>query len=64
MDNYHAHELTAVSFNPIVPAPPERRTEERQTTLSPTAQKMLAQMLDRYASSVLSRGNATLFTLK
>lgn len=33
MDNYHAHELTAVSFNPVVPAPPERRTEERQTTL-------------------------------
>ncbi|MES2444769.1 MAG: PilZ domain-containing protein [Pseudomonadota bacterium] len=33
MDNYHAHDLTAVSFNPVVPAPPERRTEERQTTL-------------------------------
>lgn len=33
MDNYHAHDLTSVSFNPVVPAPPERRTEERQTTL-------------------------------
>lgn len=33
MDNYHGHELTAVSFNPVVPAPPERRGEERQTTL-------------------------------
>lgn len=33
MDNYEAHDLTAVSFNPVVPAPPERRTEERQTTL-------------------------------
>jgi hypothetical protein len=40
------------------------KREERQTTLSPSAQKMLARMLDRYASSVLSRGNATLFTLK
>ena len=33
MDNYHTHDLTAVSFNPVVPAPPERRAEERQTTL-------------------------------
>jgi hypothetical protein len=33
LDNYHGHELTAVSFNPVVPAPPERRGEERQTTL-------------------------------
>lgn len=33
MDNYHAHDLTAVSFNPVVPAPPELRSEERQTTL-------------------------------
>jgi hypothetical protein len=33
LDNYHAHDLTSVSFDPVVPAPPERRTEERQTTL-------------------------------
>lgn len=33
LDNYHAHELTAVSFNPVVPAPPERRGEGRQTSL-------------------------------
>ena len=40
------------------------KREERQTTLSPAAQKMLAEMLDRYASNVVSRGNATLFTLQ
>ena len=33
MDNYDTHELTAISFNPVVPNPPERRTEPRQTTL-------------------------------
>lgn len=33
LDNYNGHELTAVSFNPVVPAPPDRRDEERQTTL-------------------------------
>jgi hypothetical protein len=40
------------------------KREERQTSLSPAAQKMLAEMLDRYASNVVSRGNATLFTLQ
>jgi hypothetical protein len=33
MDNYEGHELTAVSLGAVVPQPPERRTEERQTTL-------------------------------
>jgi hypothetical protein len=33
MDNYEAHELTAVSLGAAVPQPPERRSEERQTTL-------------------------------
>lgn len=33
MDNYQAHELTSVSFDAAVPQPPERRAEERQTTL-------------------------------
>jgi hypothetical protein len=33
MDNYQAHELTAVSLGAVMPQPPERRTEERQTTL-------------------------------
>ena len=40
------------------------KRDERQTTLSPAAQRMLAVMLDRYAASVTSRGNATLFTLR
>ena len=47
-----------------VPTNVEQKIEERQTTLSPTAQRMLAQTLDRYAASVISRGNATVFTLK
>lgn len=42
----------------------ERKREERGTTLSPGAQRMLAQMLDRSAGTVSSRGNATLFTLR
>lgn len=33
MENYDSHELTAVSFGHRVPAAPERRLEERQTTL-------------------------------
>lgn len=33
MDNYEAHDLTAVSFSTVVPSPPERRTEERHTSL-------------------------------
>lgn len=33
MDNYQAHELTAVSLHHVVPHPPERRAEDRQTTL-------------------------------
>lgn len=41
-----------------------QKVEERQTRLTPAAQRSLAQMLDRYAASVASRGNATLFTLR
>lgn len=51
----------------ITAAPPTaspRKKEERQTTLSPAAQRMLAQTLDRYASNVTTRGNAVLFTLR
>lgn len=33
MDNYEAHDLTAVSFGAVVPSPPERRAEERHTSL-------------------------------
>jgi len=42
----------------------ERKIEERQIVLSPTAQRMLARTLDRYAVQVVSRGEATLFTLR
>lgn len=41
----------------------EQKNEERQT-LSPAAQRMLAQLLDRYAGSVTSRGDVTLFALR
>ena len=40
-----------------------RKNEERQM-LSPAAQRMLAVTLDRYAASVTSRGDVTLFTLR
>lgn len=41
-----------------------QKREERQTTLSPAAQKMLAQMLDRYAGNITSRGSTIVFTLR
>ena len=50
-----------------VTAPPTQvvqKIEERQTLLTPAAQRMLSQLLDRDAASVASNGNATLFTLK
>ncbi|HVG23690.1 MAG TPA: hypothetical protein VND45_06005 [Thermoanaerobaculia bacterium] len=47
-----------------VPTKNAQKVEERQTTLSPTAQRMLARTLDAYAASVTSRGDATLFTLR
>jgi hypothetical protein len=52
----------------VISAPPAtrnaRKQEERQTTLSPAAQRMVARMLDRYATNVTTRGNAALFTLR
>ena len=53
----------AIVTVPIATQVAEKR-EERQTNLSPEAQRMLAQTLDRYAASVISRGNVTLFTLR
>jgi hypothetical protein len=47
-----------------VPTTDEAKIAERQTTLSPAAQRMLAQTLDRYASNMSARDNATLFTLR
>jgi hypothetical protein len=47
-----------------VPTKNAQKVEERQMTLSPAAQRMLARTLDTYAASVTSRGDATLFTLR
>jgi hypothetical protein len=41
-----------------------QKLAERDTILTPQAQRMLAQTLDRFASSVSSRGAATVFTLR
>jgi hypothetical protein len=41
-----------------------QKLAERETSLTPQAQRMLAQTLDRFASSVASRGAATVFTLR
>ena len=52
----------------VAPPPPatqdQKKTEERETALSPAAQRALALMLDHFAASVVARGNATLFTLR
>ncbi|HEV2720574.1 MAG TPA: hypothetical protein VG323_11195 [Thermoanaerobaculia bacterium] len=52
----------------VVSLPPPttvgKKLEERETALSPGAQRMLAQTLDQYAAGVASRGAATLFTLR
>jgi len=42
---------------------PQKR-EERQTSLTPAAQKSVSQMLDRYAANVAAKGNVVLFTLR
>ena len=47
-----------------VPTSNEQKIEERQTTLSPTAQRNLVAMLDRLAGTVTSRGDVTLFALR
>jgi hypothetical protein len=46
------------------PTEDERKREERQTTLSPAAQRMLARTLDRYTGTVTSHGNVTVFALR
>jgi len=48
-------------------APPTRvaiKREERQTTLTPAAQRMLAIVLNRYTATVASRPDVTLFELR
>jgi hypothetical protein len=52
----------------VAPAPATtavaQKLAERETALTPQAQRMLAQTLDRFASNVASRGGATVFTLR
>lgn len=51
-------------INTALPTSVASKIEERQTRLTPAAQKNLALMLDRSAANVQSRGEATLFTLR
>ena len=53
-----------VVLTPSIATKVGQKREERETTLSPTAQKTLAQMLDRYTASFAARGPATVFTLR
>jgi len=52
----------------VAPAPSAtavaQKLAERETALSPAAQRMLAQTLDRYASNVAPGAGATVFTLR
>jgi hypothetical protein len=52
----------------VAPAPATtvvaQKLAERETALSPAAQRMLAQTLDRYASNVAPGAGATVFTLR
>jgi len=52
----------------VAPAPVTttvaQKVAERETALSPAAQRMLAQTLDRYASNVAPGAGATVFTLR
>lgn len=47
-----------------VPTNVEQKVEERQATLAPAAQRMLAATLDRYAGNVTTQGPVILFTLR
>lgn len=55
--------VAVVAPLPAATAVPQKLAE-RETTLSPEAQRLLAQALDHYATNVTSRGTATVFTLK
>jgi hypothetical protein len=58
--------ITHVAVVAPVPAATtvQQKLAERETALTPPAQRMLAQTLDRYAYNVASRGGATVFTLR
>lgn len=52
----------------VVSLPPptlvDKKAEERETELSPAAQRVMAQTLDHYAAGIASRADATVFTLR
>ena len=54
--------VAVVSLPP--PTTVDKKVEERETELSPGAQRTMSQTLDHYAASVVSRGAATVFTLR
>lgn len=54
--------VAVVSVTP--PTRVAKKIEERAGRLTPEAQRMLAQTLDRYAASVTTRGTDSLFTLR
>lgn len=54
--------VAVVSLPPLTAV--ETKIEERETALSPPAKRMMSQTLDRYAAGVVSRGAATVFTLR
>jgi hypothetical protein len=58
--------ITHVAVVAPAPAPTgvPQKLAERETMLSPAAQRMLAQTLDRYASNVAPGAGATVFTLR
>ena len=47
-----------------VPATSDKKVEERETELSPGAQRILSQTLDHFAAGVVSRGAATVLRLR
>jgi hypothetical protein len=55
--------VAVVAPAPATTAVPQKLAE-RETALSPAAQRMLAQTLDRYASNVAPGAGATVFTLR
>lgn len=51
-------------FSALPPTADLKKQEERQTQLTPAAQKNLALLLDRYAADVTSHGDVTFFALR
>jgi hypothetical protein len=55
--------LTRDGITHIAVVSAAQKREERQTNLTPAAQRSLVQLLDRYAANVTSKGDVTLFAL-